>query len=412
MSADWKPATKLVHAGTVRSTYGETSEALYLTQGFVYDSAEQAEARFKGEDEGYVYSRYANPTVRMFEERMCALEGAEAALGFASGMGAISSALLCGVKAGDHVVAARALFGSCRWVVEKQMPRMGVDITLIDGKDLSAWEAAMRPNTVLTFCESPTNPTLELVDIAGVAEISKAHGATFVVDNVFATPLYQHPLELGADVVVYSATKHIDGQGRCLGGVVLASQDWIDGTLFDYFRHTGPSLSPFNAWVLLKGLETLPLRVERQSATAALLADRLAEAKGVTRVVYPGRDDHPQAELARRQMTGGSTLLAFEVEGSGPGGGFGRDRGSGPGRNERSNRAAFAFENALGLIGISNNLGDAKSLVTHPATTTHKNLSDEDRAEVGITDATLRLSVGLEDPEDLWSDIERALAAS
>ena len=415
MSSNWKTATRLVHAGAARSPHGETSEALYLTQGFVYDSAEQAEARFTGEDEGFVYSRYANPTVAMFENRMCALEGAEAALGFASGMGAISSALLCGVKSGDHVVAARALFGSCRWVVEQQMPRMGVSVTLVDGKDLDAWQAAMRPETVLTFCESPTNPTLELVDIAGVAAISKAHrgtrgGATFVVDNVFATPLYQHPLELGADVVVYSATKHIDGQGRCLGGVVLASREWIDERLFDYFRHTGPSLSPFNAWVLLKGLETLPLRVERQSATAALLADRLADAPGIARVVYPGRDDHPQAELARRQMTGGSTLLAFEIEGSGAhvlGG------GSGVRRSEPStNRAAFAFENALSLIGISNNLGDAKSLVTHPATTTHKNLSAEDRAEVGITDATLRLSVGLEDPEDLWSDIEQALEAA
>ena len=397
MSESWRTATRLVHSGSRRSDHGETSEALYLTQGFVYDSAEQAEARFRGEDEGYVYSRYANPTVSMFEARMCALEGAEAALGFSSGMGAISSALLAGVKAGDHVVAARALFGSCRWVVEKQMPRMGVEVTLVDGKDPAAWEAAMRPETVLTFCESPTNPTLELVDIAGVADLSKAHGATFVVDNVFATPLYQHPLELGADVVVYSATKHIDGQGRCLGGVVLASRAWIDEVLFDYFRHTGPSMSPFNAWVLLKGLETLPLRVERQSATARLLADRLAEAKGVARVIYPGRDDHPQAELARRQMTGGSTLLAFEVEGSGDARG--------------GNRAAFAFENALSLIGISNNLGDAKSLVTHPATTTHKNLSEDDRAEVGITDATLRLSVGLEDPEDLWADVERALDA-
>ena len=409
MSDHWRTATRLVHSGSHRSLHGETSEALYLTQGFVYDTAEQAEARFRGEDEGYVYSRYANPTVAMFEERMCALEGAEAALGFASGMGAISSALLCGVRAGDHVVAARALFGSCRWVVEKQMPRMGVEVTLVDGKDLVAWERAMRPETVLTFCESPTNPTLELVDIAGVAAISEAHGATFVVDNVFATPLYQHPLELGADVVVYSATKHIDGQGRCLGGVVLASREWIDETLFDYFRHTGPSLSPFNAWVLLKGLETLPLRVERQSATAALIADRLAEASGVSRVIYPGRDDHPQAELARRQMTGGSTLLAFEVEGSGSDRGIGG--GSGPGLSKGSNRAAFAFENALRLVGISNNLGDAKSLITHPATTTHKNLSDEDRAEVGITDATLRLSVGLEDPEDLWADIEGALAA-
>ena len=386
----WKQATRLVHGGTQRSSHGETSEALYLTQGFVYESAEEAEARFKGEAEGFVYSRYANPTVAMFEERMCLLEGAQAALGFASGMGAISSALLCGVREGDHVVAARALFGSCRWVVETQMPRMGVEVTLVDGKDLDAWKRAIRPDTVLTFCESPTNPTLELVDIAGVAELSRKAGATFVVDNVFATPIQQRPLELGADVVVYSATKHIDGQGRCLGGVVLASREWIDDTLFDWYRHTGPSMSPFNAWVMLKGLETLAVRVERQSANAAVLADFLADHPKVRRVIYPGRDDHPQAELARRQMTGGSTLLAFEVA----------DRA-----------AAFRLENALSLIAISNNLGDAKSLVTHPATTTHKNLSDADRAEVGITEGTLRLSVGLEDPDDLRDDLESALQA-
>ena len=395
MSDHWKPATRLVHGGITRSQHGETSEALYLTQGYVYDSAEDAEARFKGEAEGFVYSRYANPTVAMFEERMCLLEGAEAALGFSSGMGAISSALLCGVRKGDHVVAAKALFGSCRWVVETQMTRMGVEVTLVDGKDLDAWEAAIRPDTVLTFCESPTNPTLELVDIAAVAELSKKAGATFVVDNVFATPLQQHPLALGADVVVYSATKHIDGQGRCLGGVVLSTREWIDETLFDWFRHTGPSMSPFNAWVMLKGLETLPLRVEKQSATAAALADHLAGAKGIARVIYPGRDDHPQAELARRQMTGGSTLVCFEVAHE-PG--AGRD-------------AAFRFENALDLISLSNNLGDAKSLITHPSTTTHKNLSDADRVEVGITDGTLRLSVGLEDEGDLIDDIERGISA-
>lgn len=389
--ASWRPATRLVHGGTRRSEHGETSEALYLTQGFVYRSAEQAAARFRGDEAGYVYSRYANPTVAMFEERMCLLEGAEAALGFSSGMGAIAAALLCGLRCGDHVVAARALFGSCRWVVEQQMPRMGVSVTLVDGKDLAAWDAAMRPETVLLFAESPTNPTLELVDIAGVAAIARAHGATFVVDNVFATPLHQRPLALGADVVVYSATKHIDGQGRCLGGVVLSSRRWIDETLFDYFRHTGPSLSPFNAWVLLKGLETLPLRVERQSATAAALADMLADHPRVRRTLYPGRADHPQAELARRQMTGGSTLVAFELA----------DRA-----------AAFRCLDALRLVAISNNLGDAKSLATHPATTTHRNLGEAERAAVGITEGTLRLSVGLEDVEDLRDDLERALAAA
>ena len=387
----WRPATRLVHGGTRRSEHGETSEALYLTQGFVYGSAEQAAARFRGDEEGYVYSRYANPTVAMFEERMALLEGAEAALGFSSGMGAISSALLAGVKAGDHVVAARALFGSCRWVVEKQMPRMGVDVTLVDGKDLAAWEAAVRPGTVLLFAESPTNPTLELVDIAGVAAIAKAHGATFVVDNVFATPMQQRPLELGADVVVYSATKHVDGQGRCLGGVVLSSRAWIDEVLFDFYRHTGPSMSPFNAWVLLKGLETLPLRVERQTASAGTIADRLADHSKVVRTIYPGRADHPQAELARRQMSGGSTLICFELA----------DQG-----------AAFRFLDAMRLVAISNNLGDAKSLATHPATTTHRNLSPGDRAEVGIAEGTLRLSVGLEDVADLLADLERALEAA
>ena len=388
-NTNWKPATRLVHAGGERSPHGETSEALYLTQGFVYDSAEAAEARFAGDEPGYIYSRYANPTVSMFEQRMCAMEGAEAALATASGMGAVSAALMCQVKAGDHVVAARALFGSCRWVVEKLMPQYGVETTLVDGTDLDAWKSAVRPNTKVLFLESPTNPTLELVDIAGVAMIANEIGATLVVDNVFATPMYQKPLELGAHVVVYSATKHIDGQGRCLGGVVLSSAEWIEEKLFDYFRHTGPSLSPFNAWVLLKGLETLPLRVAQQTGSAAKLANILAEEKTVQRVIYPGRDDHPQAELARRQMAAGSTLIAFELT-----------------NRER----AFAFENALEIVRISNNLGDAKSLVTHPATTTHKNLSEEDRAELGISGGMVRLSVGLEDTDDLINDVKQALA--
>lgn len=385
---DWKPATKLIHSGVERSAHGETSEALYLTQGFVYDSAEAARDRFAGDEPGYIYSRYANPTVTMFEQRMCAMEGAEAALATASGMGAVSSALLCQVKAGDHVVAARALFGSCRWVVEKLMPRYGVEVTLVDGRSLDAWKEAVRSNTVLFFLESPTNPTLELVDIAAVAALAKENDATLVVDNVFATPLLQKPLELGADVVIYSATKHIDGQGRCLGGVVLSSQKWIDETYFDFFRHTGPSLSPFNAWVLLKGLETLPLRVKQQTQTAGQIADSLAQRGDLLRVIYPGRADHPQADIAAKQMLGGSTLLAFEL----------------------ANQAqAFAFENALQIVRISNNLGDAKSLVTHPATTTHKNLSKEDQAELAITAGLVRLSVGLEDTDDLLRDVNQAL---
>ncbi|MCO5156969.1 MAG: O-succinylhomoserine sulfhydrylase [Aquamicrobium sp.] len=387
---NWKPATAMVHAGTMRSPYGETSEALYLTQGYVYDTAEGAEARFKGEEPGFIYSRYANPTVDMFEKRMCALEGAEDARATASGMAAVAAALLCSAKAGDHVIAARALFGSCRWVVETLMPRYGIEATLVDGRSLDEWKAAVRPNTKLFFLESPTNPTLEVVDIAAVAEIANEAGARLVVDNVFATPLQQKPLELGAHVVVYSATKHIDGQGRCLGGIILSDKAWIEEELHDYFRHTGPSLSPFNAWTLLKGLETLPLRVAHQTQAAARIADHLARHKAVSRIIYPGRDDHPQADIVARQMTGGSTLICFDVKG-------GKDN-------------AFALLNGLDIIKLSNNLGDAKSLITHPATTTHKNLTDEARETVGILGGTLRLSIGLEDVDDLIEDLDRALA--
>ncbi len=386
----WRPATQLVHGGTTRSSHGETSEAIFLTQGFVYDTSEAAERRFKGEDEGFIYSRYANPTTDMFEKRMCLLEGAEDARATASGMAAVSAALLCQVQAGDHVVAARALFGSCRWVVEKLLPKFGVEATLVDGRDLARWEEAVRPNTKVFFLESPTNPTLEVIDVAGVAAIARRAGARLVVDNVFATPLFQRPLELGADVVVYSATKHIDGQGRCLGGIVLSDKKWIDETLHDFFRHTGPSMSPFNAWTLLKGLETLPLRVRQQTENAARIADFLAEHPAVGRVVYPGRKDHPQADVIARQMSGGSTLVAFEVAGG--------------------KRGAFAFQDGLEVVRISNNLGDAKSLVTHPATTTHKNLPEDARQQLGITDGTLRLSAGLEDVEDLIEDLDRALA--
>jgi len=389
---NWKPATSLVHGGTRRSEHGETCEAIYLTQGYVYESAEAAEALFKGETQGFVYSRYANPTVDMFEKRMCALEGAEEARAMASGMAAVSAAILCGLRAGDHIVAARALFGSCRWVVETLAPRYGMEATLIDGTDIANWEGAVRPNTKLFFFESPTNPTLEVVDIAAVAALGTSIGARVVVDNVFATPLQQKPLELGAHVVVYSATKHIDGQGRCLGGVVLSDRKWIDENLQDYFRHTGPSLSPFNAWTLLKGLETLPIRVRQQTESAARLADFLADHPKVARVIYPGRPDHPQADIVARQMSDGSTLVCFELKGGKP--------------------AAFAFENALRIVLISNNLGDAKSLVTHPATTTHKNLTEAARAELGIGAGTLRLSVGLEDLDDLMADLDRALQAA
>lgn len=391
MSNKWRPATQLVHGGTLRSPYGETSEAIYLTQGFVYENSEAAEARFKGETDGFIYARYASPTNDMFEKRMCLLEGAEDARALASGMAAVTAAIMCQLRAGDHIVAARALFGSCRWVVETLAPKYGIECTLIDGRDLGNWEKAIQPNTKLFFLESPTNPTLEVVDIAGVAKLANQIGAKVVVDNVFATPLFQKPLELGAHIVVYSATKHIDGQGRCLGGVILSDKKWIEEELQDYFRHTGPAMSPFNAWTLLKGIETLPLRVKQQTANASEIADFLADSGKVAKVIYPGRADHPQADIIARQMSGGSTLVAFELKGG--------------------KEAAFKLQNALEIVKISNNLGDAKSLITHPGTTTHKNLTDEARAELGISGGTLRLSCGIEDTDDLLEDLAKGLAA-
>ncbi|WP_210496816.1 O-succinylhomoserine sulfhydrylase [Microvirga antarctica] len=382
--------TRLVHDGQLRSPFGETSEALFLTQGFIYDTAESAEARFLNEEPGYSYTRYSNPTTTMFEERMASLEGAETGRATATGMAAVTAAMMGQVKAGDHVVAARALFGSCRWVVEDLLPRFGVGCTLVDGSNLDEWRQAVTPATKAFLLETPSNPSLEIIDIAAVAEIAHAAGATLTVDNVFATPLFQRPLALGADCVVYSATKHIDGQGRCLGGIILASVDFIETHVQQFLRMTGPSISPFNAWVLLKGLETLPIRVERQTATAGFLADYLAGHDKVARLTYPGRADHPQADLIARQMTGGSTMLALEVE------------------NGRA--GAFRFLNALALIRISNNLGDAKSLVTHPATTTHQRFTEEQRAEMGIRDGLVRLSIGLEHRDDLMADLERALA--
>jgi O-succinylhomoserine sulfhydrylase len=385
----WRQATKLVHGGTLRSQFGEMSEAIYFTQGYAYDSAEAAEARFKGDDPGFVYSRYANPTVAMFEERIRLLEGAEDCRATATGMAAVHTAIMNLVKAGDHVVSSRALFGSCLYIVEEILPRCGVGFTLVDGTDLEQWRAAVKPNTTAFFLESPTNPCLEVLDITGIAEIAHAAGARLIVDNVFATPLLQRPLELGADVVVYSATKHIDGQGRCLGGVVLGSADYI-GQVHNFLKHTGPSMSPFNAWVLLKGLETLPIRVERQTRTAVGLADLIADHPAVNRIIYPGRSDHPQHDLAMSQMSGsGSTMLSFEVKGGKAG--------------------AFKACNGLRIVKISNNLGDAKSIITHPATTTHQRLTPEARAHLGISDGLLRLSVGLEDPADLADDLTRAL---
>jgi O-succinylhomoserine sulfhydrylase len=384
-----RPATRLVHSGTERSPYGETSEAMFLTQGFVYDSAEAAEARFSGEDPGYIYSRFSNPTVAMFEKRMAELEGAEMARATASGMAAVTATMLSQLSAGDHVVAAKALFSSCRYVVEDLLPRFGVNSTLVDGCNLKAWQDAITPKTKVLFLESPTNPTLDILDIASIAEIAHEAGAKLVVDNVFATALHQKPLELGADIVVYSATKHIDGQGRCLGGVVCASEEWIMEYLHNFLRQTGPSISPFNAWVMLKSLETFSLRVEQQARSAAILADRLVEHDAIEQVLYPGREDHPHFNLASQQMQSGGTMIAFRLK-------------DGKG-------AAFKASNALNIIRISNNLGDAKSLITHPATTTHQRLSDEARAELGIDDGLLRLSIGLEDVDDLWDDLNQAL---
>src|SRR6476661_4600598 len=388
-TARYRPETRLVHSGTLRSEFGETSEGVFLTQGYVYDSAEQCEARFKGEDPGYIYSRYSNPTIGMFERRMIEFEGAEAGRSTATGMAAVTTAILAPLKAGDHVVASKAMFGSCRYVVEDLLPRYGIESTLVDGLDLEAWKKAMRPNTKTCFLESPTNPTLDVLDIGGIAEIAHAGGARLIVDNVFATPIWQSPLTLGADVVVYSATKHIDGQGRCLGGIILGSEQFITEHIHTFLRQTGPSMSPFNAWVLLKGLETLAVRVRAQTETAGAIAEALALHPKISRLIYPGRADHPQAALVKKQMRAGSTLIAFRVKGG--------------------KASAFRCLNALKLARISNNLGDAKSLVTHPATTTHQRLKPEARAELGISEGMVRFSAGLEHADDLIEDIQAAL---
>ncbi|KYG23225.1 O-succinylhomoserine sulfhydrylase [Bradyrhizobium sp. AT1] len=388
-TANYRPETRLVHSGTLRSQYGETSESLFLTQGYVYNSAEECEARFKGEDPGFIYSRYSNPTIAMFERRMIELEGAEAARSAATGMAAVTTAILAPLKAGDHVVASRALFGSCLYVVQDLLPRYGIETTLVDGLDLDQWQRAMRPNTKTFFLESPTNPTLDVLDIPAIAEIAHKGGARLVVDNVFATPIWQSPLALGADVVVYSATKHIDGQGRCLGGIILSSEAFIAEHIHNFMRQTGPSISPFNAWVLLKGLETLGVRVRAQTDTASRIAEVLASHPKIARLVYPGRADHPQAALVKKQMRGGSTLVGFEVKGG--------------------KAAAFRVLNELKLARISNNLGDAKSLVTHPATTTHQRLKPDDRAALGIGEGFIRFSAGLEHPDDLIEDLTAAL---
>lgn len=388
---DWAPATRLIRGGENRSNQGEISEPIYLTQSFAYESAAAADRRFSGEDPGFVYARYGSPTTQMFEERLALLEGAQYCRALASGMAAVHTALTGLVRTGDHLVAGRALFGSCNWIVQNWLPRFGVETTLVDATDLDAWRAAMRPNTRVVLLESPANPLLEITDIAAVAKIAHAAGAKVVVDNVFATPIFQKPLELGADVVVYSATKHIDGQGRVLGGAILGDRQLLEDAYRDIIRHTGPALSPFNAWVLLKGLETLDLRVRRQTDTAAALADLIGASPKVRRILYPGRADHPQAAVARAQMSGFSNLLAFDLG---------------------SREAAWRFLDALEIVDISNNLGDAKSMATHPSTTTHRAMPEANRLEIGLTEGYVRMSVGLEDVRDLSRDIERALGAA
>jgi O-succinylhomoserine sulfhydrylase len=389
LAAEVSQATLLVRGGAMRSEFDETCEALYLTSGYVYGSAAEAEEAFKSDGSRFVYSRYRNPTVAMFEERLRLLEGAEFCRATASGMAAVFAALLCKLKAGDRVVASRALFGSCFYIVNELLPRYGIETRLVDGRDLSAWEEAIGGNVKLTFCESPSNPAMDIIDLAEVARLTHRAGGSLVVDNVFATPLLQKPLELGADVVVYSATKHIDGQGRALGGAILSSNQYLKDDLGQFYRHTGPSLSPFNAWLLLKGLETLELRVERQCRTAENIARFLETHPKITRVLYPGLPSHPQHELAKRQMKLGGSVVCCDIAGD--------------------KAACFRFLDALRLVDISNNLGDSKSLVTHPATTTHSRLKPEERAALGIGDGLVRLSAGLEAETDLIADLERAL---
>jgi O-succinylhomoserine sulfhydrylase len=387
----WRPRTQAVRGGQLRTPFQETAEALFLTSGYAYEAPEEAEARFKGAD-GYTYTRYGNPTISMFEDRLAALEGAHCARATASGMAAVSAVFLSALRSGDHVVGAKAMFGACRYVIEEVLSRFGIASTLVDGTDARAWQAAMRPETRMLFLETPANPTLAIVDLKAVAAIAHAGGARLVVDNAFASPALQRPMEFGADIVIHSTTKYVDGQGRCLGGMILCREDFLKDHLQIYLRNTGPTISPFNAWVHLKSLETLDLRMRAHCENALEVADFLGEQKAVKRVLYPFRADHPQHNLARAQMSGGGGVVAFDVEGG--------------------KAAAFRVANALELIDISNNLGDAKSLVTHPATTTHQRLSPEARADLGISDGMLRLSVGLEDPADLCEDLAKALAAA
>lgn len=391
IKASWNAATKLVHAGQTRSQFKETSETIYMTSGYVYETAEEAEAAFDNSQPRFVYSRFGNPTVSMFEQRMAAIEGAEAARATSSGMAAVFASIASLVKSGDRIVASDALFGSCQFILGEILPKWGIVTEFVDGRDLEQWKAALAKPTKAVFLESPSNPGLRLVDLKAVCDLAHKAGATVVVDNVFATPLLQQPLQLGADVVVYSATKHIDGQGRCLGGVILGSEKYINETLQPFIRHTGPSLSPMNAWILLKGLETLDLRIAKQSESSLKIAQALKGHNKLAQVNYPTLEGFPQYDLAKKQMSGGGTMLSLSLAGG--------------------KAAAFKFLNALELVLISNNLGDSKSLATHPATTTHQRLTVEQRAKQGIDEGLVRLSVGLEHADDLTDDVLNALKA-
>src|SRR5580692_11795112 len=387
----WRARTQAVRGGQKRTAFQETAEALFLTSGYAYEAAEEAEARFKGESEGYQYTRFGNPTVTMFEQRMAALEGAPVARATASGMAAVTATFLCALRSGDHIIGAKAMFGACRYVIEDILPRFGITNTIVDGGDVEAWADAIKPNTKMLFLETPANPTLAIVDLKAIAKLADKAGALLVVDNAFASPALQRPMEHGAHIVIHSSTKYIDGQGRCLGGVILCGQDFLKNHLQVFLRNTGPSMSPFNAWVHLKSLETLDLRMRAHCENALKVADFLAGQSKIARVLYPFRADHPQHALARAQMEGGGGVVTFDIKGG--------------------KEAAYRFANALELIDISNNLGDTKSLITHPATTTHQRLSPEARADLGITEGMMRLSVGLEDAADLCEDIEQALKA-
>jgi len=381
--------SNLIHGGTLRSQFNETSEAIFLTSGYVYDSPEEAEARFKGEIEGYIYSRYSNPNITMLENKLALMEGSEAVRLTSSGMAAVFASLFTNVKSGDHIVAADALFGSCLYILQEILPKYNIDVTIVRATEINAWEKAIQNNTKLFFLETPTNPMLEVLDIALLSSLAKSKNIKVIVDNVFATPLRQRPLDLGADIVIYSTTKHIDGQGRCLGGAILGKADYIEGDLHNYLKHTGPALSPFNAWIMIKGLETLALRTEKHIKNAELIANEFASNSKIKRLIYPGNEDHPQKSIVDKQMKGGGPLVTFEIHGGKVG--------------------AFKFLNSLNMILISNNLGDSKSLITHPSTTTHQKLTDKEKDTLGITDSVLRLSAGLENPNDLIDDISNAL---